>query len=57
MRIQEATAPRLARELRTLLDDPAFDTAARDVAARLRPIDGAGAAAARILEHLDRISR
>jgi UDP:flavonoid glycosyltransferase YjiC (YdhE family) len=40
---------RLVRELRVLLDDPAYERAAGAMADRLRGIDGAAAAAERIL--------
>lgn len=46
---RRASAARLARELEALLDDPGCDTAARDVAAQLRPVNGAEAAASRIV--------
>jgi UDP:flavonoid glycosyltransferase YjiC (YdhE family) len=46
---RRASAARLARELDAVLKDTASAMAARDLAARLRPVDGAAAAAGRIV--------
>ncbi len=46
------SAARLARELRTLLDDPSYATAAADVARTLHGVDGAGTAAKHIINSL-----
>jgi UDP:flavonoid glycosyltransferase YjiC (YdhE family) len=50
---RQATASRLAAELKLLLDDPAVTSAAQDVGRRLRDVNGAPVAAARILATLD----
>lgn len=44
---------RLVRELRALLDDPAYATAAADVADKSRGVDGAAAAAQRIIDAMN----
>jgi rhamnosyltransferase subunit B len=44
---------RLMRELRALLGDPAYATAAAEMAERLRGVDGAVVAAQRIIDSLD----
>jgi rhamnosyltransferase subunit B len=44
---------RLVRELRALLDDPAYATAAADVAERSRGVDGGAAAAQRIIDAMN----
>jgi UDP:flavonoid glycosyltransferase YjiC (YdhE family) len=45
----EATAPRLAKALRNLIDDPQFSDAARLLAPRIAAEDGAQAAAQAII--------
>jgi rhamnosyltransferase subunit B len=44
---------RLVRELRALLDDPAYATAAGEVAEKSRGVDGAAAAAQRIIDAMN----
>jgi len=46
------SAPRLVRELRALLGDPAHARAAADTAKKLRGVDGAAAAAQRIIDSM-----